>query len=148
MYTPDDLFASRDYLVQTITQATATRDFTQDPEEWAEAQNVIAAHTRLLAIVEHAILAENMKPRLEVPCGDVKIVAEVNPDENYHEIFVGFESPDGGWKQDLAIIRQRYHYDGMTVVFDDGAEVAVWSDANNEDFTDEFAIDIYDENNE
>jgi hypothetical protein len=48
---------------------------------------------------------------IELPKG-LKLVAERNIDPEYqNEIYVGIETPDGIWHQDLAVIRNAYSID-------------------------------------
>lgn len=67
-------------------------------------------------------------------------------DNNYREIYLSLEDKNGVWLQDLAIVGQQYHYDEeLNVVNDKGIDVKIYADSNNEDFTDEFGINIYEE---
>lgn len=93
-------------------------------------------------------MADNTVNRIEIelPNG-YKLVAEQNPDSGYNrEMFVGIVDGDGVWHQDLAIVRNSYHYEGGRIVWDDNKfEVLVYGDSNNEDFTNKFAVDMYQE---
>ena len=40
-----------------------------------------------------------------------KLLAEVNGDPEYKEIFIGLESPSGEYRQDIAVIGEEYHYE-------------------------------------
>lgn len=91
-------------------------------------------------------MAENN--RVVVDCGDFKIVADINTDPNYREVFVGLEDKCGTWIQDLAIVRQQYHYENGDVVHDKGINVKVYADANDEDYTHSFDVAIYEEESE
>ena len=86
-----------------------------------------------------------MAKRIEIEISEnMKLVAEINHDP-YKEIMIGVEK-DGCWIQDLAIVGKRYHYDmDLNVTFDDGFQVFVYGDAKTEDYTDEFLIDQYEE---
>ena len=72
------------------------------------------------------------------------LCAEINPDQNYKEIFVGVTNELGDWKQDLAIVRQKYHYDhDLKTVQEDKYEVLVFADKENEDYTHAFTVERY-----
>ena len=84
---------------------------------------------------------------------EVFLVAEIDAgsyDMSYKEIFIGLER-DGVWFQDLAIVREKYHYedaacDKSVVVPDHGKyEVLVYSDECCEDYTHKFVINEYSE---
>ena len=84
--------------------------------------------------------------KIKIDLGFATLVAERGSDESYNEIFVGLEDKDGVWLQDLAIVGQQYHYDeDCNVVDEKGINVMVYSDANDEDYTHKFDIDIYEE---
>lgn len=76
---------------------------------------------------------------------NVSLVAEKNIDNGYKEIFLGIESKEGVWLQDLAIIGQNYHYDktGEVVQNPNQYSVKVFGNENEEDFTEEFLIGTY-----
>lgn len=88
---------------------------------------------------------------LKLDLGFATLVAEKGADPNYNEVYVGLEDKDGVWSQDLAVIGQKYHYnkdaDGMDneVVQEKGVRVLVYSDKDDEDYTHEFSIDVYEE---
>ena len=79
--------------------------------------------------------------RSEIDCGEYKLVAEVNPDQSYREIFIGIET-DGVWTQDLAIVGQRYHYEEEKTINEDRLSIKIYADANDEDYTHEFKVDL------
>lgn len=83
---------------------------------------------------------------IELPNG-YKLVAEQNTDADYsREMFIGIVDPDGIWHQSLAVIRSSFHYDGNDVVWDDDQfDVLVYADKDNEDFTHDFSIGLYQE---
>lgn len=74
-----------------------------------------------------------------------KLVAEQNSDPSYNkEIFVGIFDANGVWHQDLAIIRSSYIIDEDKVCWKDNQfDVLVYSDKDNEDFTDDFSIGLH-----
>ena len=84
--------------------------------------------------------------KIKIDLGFAVLVAEKGIDNNYREIYLGIEDQNGAWLQDLAIVGQQYHYDEeLNVVNDRGIDVKIYADSNNEDFTDEFGINIYEE---
>lgn len=84
--------------------------------------------------------------KIKIDLGFAALVAEKGVDNNYREIYLGLEDKNGVWLQDLAIIRQKYHYDEYSnVINEKGINVMVYSDANDEDYTHKFDIDIYEE---
>ena len=84
--------------------------------------------------------------KIKIDLGFAVLVAEKGIDNNYREIYLSLEDKNGVWLQDLAIIGQQYHYDEeLNVVNDRGIDVKIYADSNNEDFTDEFGINIYEE---
>ena len=84
--------------------------------------------------------------KIKIDLGFAVLVAEKGIDNNYREIYLSLEDKNGVWLQDLAIVRQQYHYDEeLNVVNDKGIDVKIYADSNNEDFTDEFGINIYEE---
>lgn len=84
--------------------------------------------------------------KIKIDLGFATLVAEKGVDNNYREIYLGLEDKNGVWLQDLAIIRQKYHYDeDSNVINEKGINVMVYSDANDEDYTHKFDIDIYEE---
>lgn len=74
-----------------------------------------------------------------------KLSVEQNADPNFsHEIFVGIEDSKGLWHQDLAVVRAGR--DGMGIdKTTDSFEVLVYADANCQDYTHRFSIDLYSE---
>ncbi len=85
-----------------------------------------------------------MANRIELQISEnVKLVAEVNPEAGYKEIFIGVEK-DGCWEQDLVIVGKPYSYDSDShVILNDGFRVLVYGHAEMEDYTNEFLIDEY-----
>lgn len=91
---------------------------------------------------------QNKRIEIRLPNG-YKLVAEQNSDSQYsREIFVGIETADGAWHQDLAVIRSSYHYDDGEILWDDKRfDVIVYGSEYNENFTEEFTIGLYEEHN-
>ena len=84
--------------------------------------------------------------KIKIDLGFAVLVAENGIDNNYREIYLSLEDKNGAWLQDLAIVGQQYHYDEeLNVVNDRGIDVKIYADSNNKDFTDEFGINIYEE---
>ena len=79
---------------------------------------------------------------VSIPVGDnLYLCAEINPDKDYREIYVGTKEASGCWRQDLAVVRQKYHYgDNLAVVQDEQFEVLVYADETQEDFTNRFVV--------
>lgn len=95
------------------------------------------------------MLNEKQSKRIEInlPNG-MKLVAERNQDLNYNkEIYIGIETSDGCWYQDLAVVRNaHFTNDSLQTVWDTGKmEVLIYADENDEDYTNKFSIDIHDE---
>lgn len=88
--------------------------------------------------------------RIVIDLGFAKLVAEKGIDNKYNEVYIGIEK-DGVWVQDLAVVRQKYHYkdnpnsDIPDVVNEDKFEVLVYADKNDEDYTNRFVIEQYNE---
>ena len=88
-----------------------------------------------------------MENKLIMHCSFGDIVIELNPDSNYKEAWIYVEK-DGEVYQDLAIVRENYHYDdaeGCSIVHDGKAEVLVYADKDSEDYTDKFTIEMHEE---
>ena len=88
-----------------------------------------------------------LEPEIRIPLSDGNyLVAWRNTAQDYNkEIFIGIEH-NGVWAQDLAVVRPRYTYDsedGSVIFKDDLFDVFVYSDCDQEDYTDEFAIGMY-----
>ena len=90
--------------------------------------------------------------RIRIPLTDnMALVAEKGLDGDYKEIYIGIEK-DGIWYQDLAFVRECYHYGdrqdekGSETIPEHGKyEVAVYADDSQEDYTDIFRIREYEE---
>lgn len=89
----------------------------------------------------------NGRIAIELPNG-LKLVTEQNIDPEYkNEIYVGIETSDGVWYQNLAVVRSAYSIDDNLVVNwePDRFEVLVYADENDEDYTNKFSIGIHNE---
>lgn len=86
-------------------------------------------------------------PEICLPLGNgfcLSVEKSTDPDFP-NEIYVGLFK-DGCWYQDLVMVRQPYSwFDGKPRFDTGGCEVAVYTDKDNEDFTDEFYIGIHEE---
>lgn len=88
----------------------------------------------------------NNKLAIKLPNGD-ELVAEINPDTDYKEIFVYLKTTDG-YEQDLAIVGASYGYpnDSLTPsVINDMFHVYVYGSENDECYTEAFEIRKYKE---
>lgn len=78
-----------------------------------------------------------------------KLVSERNSGEFNKELYVGIESPDGAYVQDLVIVRPTYTFKDNDVVFDaDKFEILVFGDAGLEDFTDKYTVPLHKDDDE
>ena len=73
-----------------------------------------------------------------------KLIAERNTDSQYDkEIFVGIEAPSGIYWQDLAIVRPSYTLKDNDVIFKpDNFEVLVYGNSDQEDYTEQYSVDL------
>lgn len=80
--------------------------------------------------------------------GGLKLVAEQNTNPEYqNELYIGIETMDGVWHQDLAVVRNAYSIDDNLVVNwePDKFEVLVYADKDDEDYTNKFSINLRDD---
>ena len=95
-----------------------------------------------------------MSKKLVIPCGDYNIVADIdatNLPEIPAELRVYITDKDNAFVQDICLVRQQYEiieFGKDFVPIDKAITCIVWSDENNEDFTDDFEIGIYEEEEE
>lgn len=73
------------------------------------------------------------------------LVAEIYPFSEYKEITLYLSDSDNVVIQDLAMVREKYTYDGdLNVLREIGKyEVLVWANEYSEDYTDRFVINEY-----
>jgi len=72
-----------------------------------------------------------------------RLVAERNEGEFNKEVYIGIETPDGYYLQDLAIIRPTYKLNNEEVLFDaDKFEILVFGDKDREDYTNKFTVGL------
>ena len=93
-----------------------------------------------------------MRNELRIPIGDMFLVAMVNDwqDDMPVEMCVYLETKDGVVWQDIALVREHYH-----VLMNQGfirdpslIDVKVWGDSDSEDYTHEFTVGIWEEEEE
>lgn len=85
--------------------------------------------------------------KIEIPLANGhKIVAEFCEygDGFPPEIAICFQDKDGCVLQDIVLVRAQQVPNGVPIDINIGAEVLVWADENDEDYTDKFQIDEYD----
>lgn len=90
---------------------------------------------------------DNKRIAINLPNG-FRLVAEQNQDPEYrNEIYVGIETNDGVFYQDLAVIRNAYSIsENLRVVWSpDMLEVLVYADKDDEDYTNKFSVGIREE---
>lgn len=76
---------------------------------------------------------------IELPKG-LKLVAERNIDPEYqNEIYVGIETPDGIWHQDLVVIRNAVNWNPGKF------EVLVYANKDDVDYTNIFSVELRDD---
>lgn len=79
-----------------------------------------------------------------------KLVAERNSDPHFpNEIFVGLVNDKGVWWQDLAVVRT-HSYTPKNNKYElkenkDKFDVLIYGDADNEDYTNKYTIDLFKE---
>lgn len=94
-----------------------------------------------------------MANKIEVKTTFGSIVVEVGADPNYNELYVDAYGKNGEFLQTLACVRESYHYDNTKsvkeeVVNEGKAEILVWGNKLNEDYTDKFTIELLKESEE
>ena len=94
-----------------------------------------------------------MENKLEINIGDKKIVALINDwnDELPKELCVCLCTQDDAIIQDICMVREHYSYDNKKFEFkidSNFIDCKVWGDSDNEDYTDDFVIGVYDEEEE
>ena len=92
----------------------------------------------------HKVSTADGKLRIQMEDGN-SLVAEINEDPQYREIFVYVEGPKS--VQDICLARQAYAYNkqGKPEFLPEQFEVAVWGNEDDEDFTEEFLIPLHKE---
>lgn len=73
-----------------------------------------------------------------------KLIAERNTGEFDKELYVGIESPEGAYVQDLTVVRPTYKFKDNEVVFDaDKFEILIFANSEQEDYTDKFVVPLH-----
>lgn len=91
-----------------------------------------------------------MKKQIEVPVGNKKIVAYVQDwdDGLPKEIYISLVDDEGILLQDICMIREHFSYNSKNDEFeidDNLIDCKIWADSDNEDYTDEFIIGVYED---
>ena len=92
-----------------------------------------------------------MENKLVIPCGDYNIVAYIedgNLPQIPAELCVYLTDKNGEYVQDICLVRQQFEYGKIGSPFipiENAVSCLVWSEGNNEDFTHDFGIDVYKE---
>ena len=95
-----------------------------------------------------------MAKELVIQCGDYNIVAAIeacNLPEIPAELRVYLTDKNNMIIQDICCVRQQFEYGNIGKSFvpiEKAVSCLVWSDANNEDFTHDFGINVYEEDEE
>lgn len=90
-----------------------------------------------------------MSKKLIIPCGNYSIVAEINAINLLEipvELCVYIADQNNAFLQDICLVRQQYKdvAPGKDFVpIDNAVTCLVWSDSNDECFTHDFGISIY-----
>jgi hypothetical protein len=89
-----------------------------------------------------------MENNIEIQIGNRKIVAFINDweDELPKELYVCIVDENNNFVQDICMIREHYSYNADNRDFQidcNSIDCRVWANENNEDFTDEFLIKLY-----
>ena len=85
-----------------------------------------------------------MKKKISLPLtGGKKMVAEINPDPDYKEIWIYLEDENGCVTQDLAVIGEKYSYTDEGVSPEEGYVLRVYADKDSEDYSDSFEVEEY-----
>lgn len=143
----NDRAAARELLVKLVRsdQCHIVGD-TYFPVEWNE--DVLNYNIEDKLSFDLPEIAVGNPNKIEIDLGYAKLVAEKNSDPNFKEVFVGLDDNNGGVIQDLAVIGGAYHFEDLNVVHDKGVSVKVYSDKDNEDYTHEFSVGIYEPDEE
>ena len=86
-------------------------------------------------------MADEIKIKLNE---NTNLAVYISP-EPYKEVTVYVEKDGVAW-QDLAIVREKYHYEGENIVSEEGAyEILAYTDEFSEDYTHRFEVSEYKE---
>ena len=91
-----------------------------------------------------------MKNKLVIPFGKNKIVATVESGgtELPPELIVSVVDENNQFVQDICLVRPSYMFRpgvGEIVIDNDFVDCLVWGESGNDDFTDDFTIAVYEE---
>ena len=91
-----------------------------------------------------------MENKMEIKIGDKKLVVFINDwhDGMPKEICIYLENEKGQLIQDICMVREHYHYNPKICDFETDSSLVdckVWADSNSEDYTHEFCIGVYEE---
>lgn len=91
-----------------------------------------------------------MNNKIEIPFGNHKIVASVCKagTEFPPELIVSIVDEHNVFIQDICLVRPNYRYNRRTeefIVDNDFVDCLVWGESGNDDFTDDFTIAVYEE---
>lgn len=95
-----------------------------------------------------------LENRLVIPFGEYKIVAEIddcNMPEIPPEMIICICDKEGRIVQDVCLVRPHYHVNPKTMEFEhdnDFVDCLVWTDSDDEDYTDKHVIGVYKEEEE
>ena len=83
--------------------------------------------------------------KISIPLSNnYKLVVEKNTGEFDKEVYVGIETPDGTYCQDLVIVRPTYKLENDEVLFDaDKFEMLIFGDEKREDFTEKVVVPLF-----
>lgn len=83
---------------------------------------------------------------IDLPNGRLLVVEQCSNPLFDKEVYITLESKDGMWYQDIAVVRNAFRMDGNQRVIwsEDKVEVLVYSDGNDDDYTNKFSIGIHD----
>ena len=91
-----------------------------------------------------------MENKIELAIGNKKLVVFVNDwqDGMPKDIFVSIEDEQNRFIQDICMVREHYHYNpknGSFEIDSNFVDCKVWADSENEDYTHEFCIGVWEE---
>ena len=94
-----------------------------------------------------------MNNQVVIPFGDKNLIVTINDwkDDMPKEIFVSIADKNDCVIQDVCMVREHYHYNPKSGKFEidsNFVDCKVWADSNDEDYTDEFVIGVYEEEDE
>lgn len=142
--TGNDRLAAKKLLVELVQseQCHIVGD-TYFPVDWnEEVLDGVDENNLEFDLPEITVGKENIN-KMEIDLGYATLVAEKGADTNFKEIFVGLNDKEGNFLQELAVVGGAHHIEGDSVVYEKGVSVKVYSDKDDEDYTHEFSVGIY-----